>query len=347
MYSACMASLLMSCQTVGPSFLLCSGRSSAVCWVLPPVCPLDSTPQTNGQTERMNQELETALRCMASQNPFSWSSQLLWVEYAHNSLVCSVTGLSPFQCAYGYQPSLFPAEEKEVYCPSVQAFIHRCRKTWLQARSTLLYSVGCYAATANRRAVQLHLPTKQVSKCGSPPKTYLSEWNPKRWPFTIQNVINPVAAWLKLPRSLRVHPTFHVSKIKPVHNSPLIPVTPPSPPPQMVDGGPVYAVRRLIRCRRRGRGLQDLVDWEGYGPEERSWVPHHIMDPNLVGNFHRQHPDQLANESAHRGTRILPPPVQDVEDHSKEDISDVGETLLRTPSTHPAEEMERSYSQEF
>ncbi|KAI3368651.1 hypothetical protein L3Q82_025653 [Scortum barcoo] len=36
-------------------------------------------PQSNGQTERMNQELETALRCMASQHPSSWSQQLLWV----------------------------------------------------------------------------------------------------------------------------------------------------------------------------------------------------------------------------------------------------------------------------
>ncbi|KAI3361840.1 hypothetical protein L3Q82_002169 [Scortum barcoo] len=59
-------------------------------------------PQSNVQTERMNQELETALRCIASQHPSSWSQQLLWVEYAHNTLTCSATGLSPFQCAYGF-----------------------------------------------------------------------------------------------------------------------------------------------------------------------------------------------------------------------------------------------------
>eukprot|EP00064_Thunnus_orientalis_P011665 superscaffoldBa00001704_g11696 len=106
-------------------------------------------PQTNGQMERMNQELETALRCMASQNPSSWSSQLLCVEYAHNSLICSATGLYPFQCAYGYQPLLFPTQQKEVSCPSVQAFIRRCRRTWLRARSIVLWSVDCYTAAAN------------------------------------------------------------------------------------------------------------------------------------------------------------------------------------------------------
>ena len=35
-------------------------------------------PQTNGQAERMNQEMETALRCLASRNPSSWSKHLLW-----------------------------------------------------------------------------------------------------------------------------------------------------------------------------------------------------------------------------------------------------------------------------
>lgn len=38
-------------------------------------------PQFNGQTERKNQELETALCCyMVSKHPLSWSQQLLWVK---------------------------------------------------------------------------------------------------------------------------------------------------------------------------------------------------------------------------------------------------------------------------
>ncbi|KAI2644146.1 Transposon Tf2-6 polyprotein [Labeo rohita] len=43
-------------------------------------------PQTNGQSERANQDLERALRCLASHSPSSWSQQLPWVEYSHNSL---------------------------------------------------------------------------------------------------------------------------------------------------------------------------------------------------------------------------------------------------------------------
>ncbi|KAI3375481.1 hypothetical protein L3Q82_003807 [Scortum barcoo] len=49
-------------------------------------------PESNGQTERLNQELETCLRCLVVQNQTTWSDHLTWVEYAHNSLPTAATG---------------------------------------------------------------------------------------------------------------------------------------------------------------------------------------------------------------------------------------------------------------
>ncbi len=111
--------------------------------------------------------------------------------------------------------------------------------------------------------------------------------------FTKHKISEPnMMVRLKLPSSLgRVHPVFHVSRVKPVFRSPLNSnsSSPAPPPPRLVDGSPVYSVRRLLDVRRRDRGFQYLVDWEGYGPEERSWVlARDILDRSLIEDFRRR-----------------------------------------------------------
>ena len=111
-------------------------------------------------------------------------------------------------------------------------------------------------------------------------------------PFPIARIVGPAAVQLRLPRSLRVHLTFHVSQVKPVKESKMVPTTTP-PPPEVIEGGLEYKVKRLLAVRNRGRGRQYLVDWEGYRPEERQWVPsRHFMEPDLITDFHQDHPDR-------------------------------------------------------
>ncbi|KAI3359103.1 hypothetical protein L3Q82_002639 [Scortum barcoo] len=62
------------------SLSLFFGRSSAVSLAPPSACPLDITLESNGQTERMNQELETCLRCLVAQNQTTWSQHLTWMD---------------------------------------------------------------------------------------------------------------------------------------------------------------------------------------------------------------------------------------------------------------------------
>ncbi len=109
-------------------------------------------------------------------------------------------------------------------------------------------------------------------------------------PFPVTKIISPVADRLKLPPAYRrIHPAFHVSKIKPVFHSHINPPVLVPPPPRLVDGEPTYSVNRILDSRRRGRGFQYLVDWEVYGTEERNWIPARgIMDHSLIDDYNWQ-----------------------------------------------------------
>ncbi|KAI5608620.1 hypothetical protein C0J50_6594, partial [Silurus asotus] len=61
--------------------------------------------------------------------------------------------------------------------------------------------------------------------------------------------------------------------------------------PEVVDQPEVYAVQEVLDSRWRGGRLENLVDWEGYGPEERSWVARQdVLDLALLEVFHTAHP---------------------------------------------------------
>ncbi len=96
------------------------------------------------------------------------------------------------------------------------------------------------------------------------------------------------------PPRYRIHPTFHVSLLKPC-SSPTPDQHEPDepPPPEILDQPSVYQVRNIMDSRRRDGRLEYLMDWEGYRPKEQSWVARDdILDPMLLQEFHNTHPNR-------------------------------------------------------
>ncbi len=117
-------------------------------------------------------------------------------------------------------------------------------------------------------------------------------------PFVIQKQINPVTFQLKLPLQYRIHPTFHVSLLKPYqsHVSPSTepgPITEP-PLPLILEDRAVYEVRTIL--------------------EVRSWIPRDdILDPALMEEFHSNVPNRPAPR-----TRGRPPRRQGTQERAVE-----------------------------
>jgi len=96
-------------------------------WSTPPLIlkidPRKSTafhPQTDGQTERMNQTLEAYLHIFCNYDQNDWFELLPLAEFAYNNTVQESTRMSPFFANYGFHPR-FLAESRPTSTSSSHA----------------------------------------------------------------------------------------------------------------------------------------------------------------------------------------------------------------------------------
>ena len=77
-------------------------------------------PQTDGETKRVNQELETYLWIFCGTNPSDWSKQIPMVEFIHNIQPHSTTWKSPFYLIMGYESQALPDITNKTDLPTVE-----------------------------------------------------------------------------------------------------------------------------------------------------------------------------------------------------------------------------------
>lgn len=81
-------------------------------------------PQIDGQSEKLNQCLETYLRCCIHSCPTKWARWLPLMEYCYNTNYHSVLGRTPFEVLYRHLPRHFGIPgAKTAAIPDIEAWL--------------------------------------------------------------------------------------------------------------------------------------------------------------------------------------------------------------------------------
>ncbi|XP_040244116.3 uncharacterized protein [Aegilops tauschii subsp. strangulata] len=230
-------------------------------------------PQTDRQTERVNQCLETFLRCFTHACLRRWSFWVPLAQFWYNTSSHSAIGMSPFKALYGYEPRHWGlTAETTVSVPSLQSWLEERRVIQDLIQQHLNRARQCMKHQADKkRSVRMFQVGDQVYLKLQPYiQTFVAPHANHKLsfkfygPFTIIRKINDVAYELQLPASSTVHPVFHVSQLRQA----LLPGTVVTPmlPVCTDDLAVPVEILQTRWCKRRGEVVEQVQFFRG-----RTW----------------------------------------------------------------------------
>jgi len=263
-------------------------------------------PQTDGQTERVNQTLEQYLRCFINYQQDNWVSLLPLAEFAYNNSLHSSTNQSPFFALSGYHPrfDLFPTSDNSV--PAADKRIEE-----ITANHSLLIKTLTQAKEDYKRHADLHRISGTSLEVGDFVYLNRKNINTRRpsskldykllGPFPIIEKVNPVAFRLQLPATMKIHPVFHRSLLEKATLSDIPDRTQLDTPQIEAESTVEYEINKILNSRINSltQELEYLISWTGYSKEENSWEPATALShlEKLRRTFHLKNPNKPCSAS--------------------------------------------------
>jgi len=239
-------------------------------------------PQTDGQTERLNQSLEAFLRCTIHSCPKQWSKWISVAEFWYNTTTHTALGKSPFEVLYGYSPrQLGIANLQLCSVPDLEQWLKERELLSQLIKQQLIRGQQRMKAQADKNRTEREFEEGESVFLKLQPyvQSSIASRNHQKLsfrfygPFKILQRVGKVAYKLDLPVDAKIHPVIHVSQLK----KHLPPTSLVSPDLSTVCTDPMQAMvpQKSLQDHTIIRGSsvvhQKLVQWQGLPEAMATW----------------------------------------------------------------------------
>ena len=233
-------------------------------------------PQTDGQTERMNQTVEQYLRIYCNYHQDNWSELLSLAKFSYNNTQHTSIGCSPFYANYSYNPQF----NVELH-PFSKYPVPTAKERAEQLKALHEELIELIKTTQNQQARYYDAKHKRVEyQVGDKVWLLSSNINTQRpnkkldWkrfgPYPIIEKIGTQAYRLQLPPSMKIHPVFHISLLDRYTENDIPGRIQPPPPPVIIKNQIEYEVEDILDSKFLRKRLFYLIKWKGYPISDNS-----------------------------------------------------------------------------
>jgi len=178
-------------------------------------------PQMDGQTERINQELEQYLRVFIDHRQEQWPDWLGTAEFAYNNKIHMATKISLFKANYGQDPRMGFEERRKRKYEAVEKFVERMKRIQEKAKAALgkAWEEIKKFADKKRREEEEYRVGDLVLLSTKDLKWQMKGRRSEKLtecfvgPYKVKGIISSNAIELELPKSIRIHPIVNMSRV--------------------------------------------------------------------------------------------------------------------------------------
>jgi hypothetical protein len=260
-------------------------------------------PQTDGQTEIMNQYIDQRLRPYVNHYQDNWAEMLPALDNAQLTLPHASIGMSPYELSHGIPPRKSfdwkepaPPETARDKLSQAEArkFVKSLEHAYEFVKSSMAKAQAANQQQANKKRREVDFDVGDTVyllatnlKTDRPSKK-LADQQSGPWRVKARH---GHSFELELPSWMKIHPVFSPQLLRKAATNPLPGQLEQPQPPVNITGDNEYELSAIRAVRKRWNRLEYQADWLGHDQDPQYYPASDFKyAPHLLRKFHQDYP---------------------------------------------------------